>query len=147
MILIFRKAAEIKYSGKAKKSLVNDVSETLAAAVRVQRPSLVTFMLPTVHARSLFARLPEVTEGERLNVAKWGAGDKSADAKAAKATIKAKAYVVPADSLGRGGAATPSQAQSVLLWIKTRLVPAAAEHGVKVASQAGSDLSVLHIDR
>ena len=147
MILIFRKAAEVEYGGKVKKALADEVTADLAEAVRVQRPEVVEFFLPTGRRQSLFAKLPEATEGERANVSAWGAGHKSADAKAAKATIKAKAFKVPTGSLGRGGTATPSQAQSILLWIKTRLAPAAAEHGVTVAAEDGTDLSVLFIDR
>ena len=150
MIHLLRKSSEVPYSPRMKATVLAAMVETLAAAVRVDRPSLVEFLAPTPKGRSEFARLPAVTSGELANVQRFAAGDDSADEKAAKATLKAKSFRVPADSLGRGKGtaaekATASQAQSILLWIKTRLVAAAVEHGVTVADADGTDLSVVHI--
>ena len=145
-IIVFRKSSEVAYSPRCKGIVVEAIVETLANLVRVSRPGLVSAMLPTPKGRSEFARLAPITAGESANVAKFAAGDDSANAKAARATIKAKGIKVPADSLGRGKVATASQAQSVLLWIKDRLCAAASEHGVTVADDTGADLSVVYID-
>lgn len=136
-IYLVKKESNVRYTPRAKAEKIDDARERIDSGTRVSRPGIVDLFMPTPQGRSKWARLPHATPGERRDMA---------NGEATKKLMKEKAIKVDSADLGRGGKATPSQAQSILLWIKTRMAVGAAEAGLSVCSPDGDDVSVLYLD-
>lgn len=106
-VVIYRKGNN---APKVDAATIADVRKVIGVKCRVQRPEIMALFLPIRGgAKSTFYKLPELSP--QLIDNSWRRQTDYADA----------GWEVPVNSLGRVGEATPSAAQSVLLWIKQNL--------------------------
>lgn len=107
-IRIYRKES-VYERPKLNKDEVEAIRKRIALFARQERPSLLEHFIPTGKVSDFYrqSELPgSVIDNRPLRITEHS-GD---------------GWTVPSDSLGRKGEASPSQAQSILLWIKQHIV-------------------------